>query len=145
MRELVFHVPGDPQGKGRPRAGKSFGGHTRLYTPQKTVAYEGLVSLAAQQAMKGRAIVLGPVFVHMEITLQVPQSWSKKKKLAALAGRVMPTKKPDIDNVEKAIFDALNGVVWKDDVQVIEVVKRKAYGEVPGVMVSISELEGEAA
>lgn len=145
MSAVEFHVPGQPEGKGRPRAGKSFGGHARLYTPQKTVAYEGMVALAAQQVMAGRSLIEGPVFVHMEINLQVPASWSRKKQEAALAGRVLPTKKPDIDNVEKAIFDAINGVVWKDDVQVVEVVKRKQYAGVPGVLVRIELLEAEGA
>lgn len=142
---IEFHVPGKPEGKGRPRAGKSFGGHARLYTPQKTVAYEGLIALAGQQAMAGRTLLTGPVFVHMEIILPVPSSWSNKRKALALAGQIHPTTKPDIDNVEKAIFDGINGIVWKDDVQVVEVLKRKAYGEVPGVLVRISPADGEAA
>lgn len=143
--DIEFHVPGKPEGKGRPRAGKSFGGHARLYTPEKTVAYEGLIAFAGQQAMAGRTLLLGPVFVHMEITLPVPNSWSNKRKALALAGSIYPTTKPDIDNVEKAIFDGLNGIVWRDDVQVVDVVKRKTYGEVPGVLVRISPLEGEGA
>lgn len=116
-----------------------------MFTPAATVAYEGLIALAAQQAMAGRTLLTGPVFVHMEITLPVPASWSQKRKAMALAGQIHPTTKPDIDNVEKAIFDGINGVVWKDDVQVVEVLKRKAYGEVPGVLVRISLAEGEAA
>lgn len=141
---ICFFVPGRPQGKGRPRIGK-VGVHSRMFTPAATVAYEGLIALAAQQAMAGRTLLTGPVFVHMEITLPVPSSWSQKRKALALAGQIHPTTKPDIDNVEKAIFDGINGIVWKDDVQVVEVLKRKAYGDVPGVLVRISLAEGEAA
>ena len=47
---IAFTVPGQPQGKGRPRVGK-IGAHARLFTPQKTVAYEGLVAHAANAAM----------------------------------------------------------------------------------------------
>lgn len=131
-----FHVPGQPVGKGRPRIGK-VGNHARMFTPAKTVSYEGLVAHAAHIAMAGAALLRGPVEVRMSIWCQVPASWSLKKQRAAMSGLIHPTTKPDIDNVEKAIFDALNGVVWGDDVQVVDVVKRKRYGPTPGVDVRV--------
>lgn len=136
---LLFTVPGQPQGKGRPRIGK-VGAHARMFTPQKTVAYEGLIAHAAQEAMKGRAPLLGAVSVTLDIRCQVPASWSKKKAQEALAGRLHPTTKPDIDNTEKAVFDGLNGVAWKDDVQVVDVGKRKRYSDTPGVTVRIEPM-----
>ncbi|MNP83694.1 Endodeoxyribonuclease RusA [compost metagenome] len=69
---------------------------------------------------------------------------SKKRKAMAIAGELFPTKKPDMDNVIKAIYDGLNGVVWKDDVQVVDAFVRKRYGEVPGVHVRIVPLEAAA-
>lgn len=140
MTSIVFIVPGQPQGKARPRVGK-VGGHARMFTPQKTVAYEGLIAHAAQQAMQGRALITGAVSVVMDVRCQVPESWSKTKKAQALIGGVYPTTKPDIDNVEKAVFDGLNGVAWRDDVQVVKVSKSKRYAPVPGVYVEIIPLE----
>jgi Holliday junction resolvase RusA-like endonuclease len=137
---LAFTVPGQPQGKQRPRVGK-VGNHARMFTPQKTVAYEGLVAHAAQMAMAGIEPIEGPVEVGMDIVLQVPASWSDKKRHQAISGQVHPTTKPDIDNVEKAVFDGLNGVVWRDDVQVVRVVKAKRYGLTPGVSVTIKTAE----
>jgi Holliday junction resolvase RusA-like endonuclease len=137
---IRFTIPGAPIGKGRPRIGR-VGAHARMFTPEKTVAYEGLVAHEGRLAMAGRTLIEGAVSVVMDICLPVPASWSGKKQREALGGKVWPTKKPDIDNVEKAIFDGLNGVVWKDDVQVVDVVKRKRYGEVPGVTVEVEELE----
>ena len=131
---LSFVVPGQPQGKGRPRVGK-VGPHARLFTPQKTVAYEGLVAHAAQQAMAGAPLIDGPVRVQLVIDCQIPASWSQKKQRHALEGLVMPTTKPDVDNVVKAIFDGLNGVAWRDDVQVIELFASKRYAAVPCVKV----------
>ena len=133
---LKFTVPGAPYGKGRPRIGK-VGNHARMFTPEKTVNYEGLVAHSAKVAMAGMALMDGPTSVHLDIVCQVPASWSQKKRSQALAGTVYPTTKPDIDNVEKAIFDGLNGVVWRDDVQVVEVHKRKRYGDTPGVSVTV--------
>lgn len=145
MIAVRFTVPGAPVGKGRPKVSTRGGAFARMYTPEKTANYEGLVAHAGHAAMAGRALIEGAVSVVMDIRLEVPASWSKKKQARALAGHEMPTKKPDIDNVEKAIFDGLNGVVWKDDVQVVDVCKRKRYAEAPGVTVEIEELEGSAA
>lgn len=137
---ITFTIPGQPVGKGRARVSRR-GGFARLYTPEKTASYESLVALAGQQAMAGRPVIEGAVAVTLRIAVQVPASWSKKKQAAALDGQVHPTTKPDIDNVEKAIFDGLNGVVWKDDVQVVQVVKAKRYGAKPGVEVAIQTME----
>lgn len=133
---IEFTVPGQPQGKGRPRVGK-IGQHARLFTPAKTVAYEGLVAHAAQVAMAGRDMLLGAVTVRMAIACQVPESWSGKKQRAAIAGEIFPTTKPDVDNTVKAIFDGCNGVAWKDDVQVVDLVLTKRYSATPRVWVFI--------
>ncbi len=140
MKPVSFVVPGQPVGKGRPRIGK-VGNHARMFTPQKTASYENLIAMAAQQAMAGRALILGPVLVEMKIILQIPQSWSKKRKQQALEGRVLPTTKPDKDNVIKAIYDGINGIVWKDDVQAVDGYQRKRYGATPCVQVRIVPLD----
>lgn len=144
MTEIVFVVPGDAVGKGRPRAARTRAG-VRMYTPAKTVAYENLISLVAQEAMQGRVLITGPVLCEINITVQVPQSWSKKRKAMALEGLILPTTKPDKDNVIKAVYDGINGIVWKDDVQVVDGYQRKRYGEVPGVHVRIVPLDAEPA
>ncbi|HBO1369383.1 TPA: RusA family crossover junction endodeoxyribonuclease [Pseudomonas aeruginosa] len=143
LRPVMFTVPGEPQGKGRPRIGR-VGAQARMFTPAKTANYEGLIAHSGQQAMVGRALFEGPVLVELDIALSIPQSMSKKQKAMALAGQLHPTKKPDLDNVQKAIYDGLNGVVWKDDVQVVKAVVGKRYGETPGVRVKVVPLlEGE--
>jgi Holliday junction resolvase RusA-like endonuclease len=144
MAEAIrFIVPGQPVGKGRPRVG-NVGGFSRLYTPEKTVSYENLVGYSAAQAMKGRPLIDSPVSVTLHIGVQIPASWSGAKRRRALAGVELPTTKPDIDNVEKVIFDGMNGVVWKDDVQVVDVCKTKRYSLTPGVSVEVSICAGFA-
>jgi len=140
---VSFTIPGEPQGKGRAKIVK-VGGFSRMATPQKTVAYEGLIAHAAHQAMAGAAPVEFACQVQLSITVGVPASWSKKKQAAALAGQVLPTKKPDTDNVVKAVFDGMNGVVWRDDVQAVDLFVRKRYGAAPCVFVRVSQC-GEAA
>jgi len=139
MTAITFTIPGQPQGKGRPRVGK-IGAHARMYTPAKTVAYEGLVAHAAQLAMDGLALLDGPVSVRLAILCQIPASWSQKKQRAALAHELFPTTKPDVDNVVKAVFDGMNGVVWKDDVQAVEVSVRKRYSSTPCVHVEVEPI-----
>lgn len=151
---ITFTVPGQPQGKGRPRIVK-IGQFSRLASPKDTVAYEGLVAHVAYVAMgSNNQLLEGPVRVRMTIACSVPASWSQKKQRMALAGEVRPTTKPDVDNVVKAIFDGCNGVVWRDDVQVVELSLAKLYCQAPGVVVEIEpifiaveqrELLGEAA
>ena len=106
---LTFTVPGPVVGKGRPRV-STIAGHARMYTPAKTLAYEGLVAQIAQAAMAGQPLIDGPVRIELLIRCAVPASWSQKKQRMALAGELIPPP-PDADNVVKAICDGLNGVV----------------------------------
>lgn len=138
---VAFTVPGEPQGKGRPRVGR-VGGQARMFTPSKTAAYEGLIALAAKQAMGTLPLMLGAVHVEVEAVCSVPRSWSKRKQAQALAGEVRPTGKPDADNVLKAVCDGMNGVVFKDDAQAVSVKLTKCYGEKPSLCVRVRPIGG---
>jgi Holliday junction resolvase RusA-like endonuclease len=116
------------------------GGHARLYTPAKTVAYEGMVALAGQDAMDGREPLEGPLRVELVATFRIPASWSKKKRAEAVAGTAWHISRPDGDNVLKAIGDGLNGVVWRDDAMIASSEVAKRYGVVPGVAVTVIAL-----
>ncbi|MFY1054686.1 RusA family crossover junction endodeoxyribonuclease [Ectopseudomonas khazarica] len=144
LKPVSFVVPGEPVGKGRPRLSTRHG-FARMHSTDKTIAYEGLIAHAAQQVMAGRDLIEGPVMVELHIALSIPQSMSKKRKALAAAGDLFPTKKPDMDNVIKAIYDGLNGVVWKDDVQVVDAHVRKRFGDTPGVSVRVVPLVGECS
>jgi Holliday junction resolvase RusA-like endonuclease len=144
LKPVSFLVPGEAVGKGRPRV-STIGGHARMFTPQKTANYETLIAMAAQQAMAGRELLAGPVMVEMKIFVSVAASWSKKKTAEALSGEVMPTKKPDADNVLKAICDGINGIVFKDDVQVVNVSLSKRFSATPGVSVRVVPLMGKSS
>lgn len=140
IMSVSFFVPGQPVGKGRPRAFR-MGTGIRMHTPEKTASYENLVATAAHGAMQGRAPIEGACHVQMDIRLMVPLSWSNKRRNEAFDGKVFPTKKPDADNVIKAIFDALNGIVWQDDVQVVQIEASKRYSMTPGVHVIVNPVE----
>ena len=135
---MSFTVPGVPVGKGRPRAFR-MGKGVRMHTPDKTARYENLVAMAAKQAMAGRSLIEGSVQIDLTLVTTPPASWSKKRRAAALAGETRPNTKPDIDNVLKAICDAINGIVFVDDKQVCDATARKRFGETPGAHVTIQE------
>lgn len=146
---IKFTVPGEPKGKGRHRsriatssAGKSF---IANYAPAATVEYENLVRMAAHEAMRGGAPTSNAVSVMIDAYCSVPASWSLRKRGRALAGDVLPTGKPDLDNVEKAVLDGMNKIVFRDDAVACDVVKRKRYSETPRVEVWVREMDGGAA
>ncbi|MBB3006023.1 RusA family crossover junction endodeoxyribonuclease [Cupriavidus alkaliphilus] len=144
LRRVAFTIPGQPVAKGRPKFARQ-GAFVRTYTPEKTASYENLVKLSATQAMSGRPPFDGPVELTLEIRLQIPASWSKKRQQLAEAGQVAATKKPDADNVLKAVKDGMNGIVWIDDAQAVEYRISKRYGTTPGVRVIVEQLPLQAA
>lgn len=146
---IQFTIPGQPVAKGRPRARivkqKDGPGFVSLYTPAETQAYEAKVSQLAKRAMGATFPSSRPIEVMLELRMQIPVSWSKKKQVAASAGQVRATKKPDADNVLKAVVDACNGIVWADDSQIVVTTVRKLYHAEPCVILAVREVEGEAA
>src|SRR5258708_3044060 len=112
-----IELAGPARGKGRGRAVATPQG-ARVYTAAKTRSYEARLGFAAEQAMRGRVPTGLPVRLTMSVFFAVPQSWLKRKRAQALAGTLWPTVKPDADNSLK-LCDALNGIVWVDDKQVV--------------------------
>ena len=139
MDALSFTIPGQPVAKGRPRFSTA-GRFPRAFTPAKTANYESWVKTCAVQAMAGRALMTGPVRLSLNMYFEVPSSWPKWKREAAITDAVRPTGRPDIDNVLKAIKDACNGLIWRDDAQIVQVHCDKAYDAEPHVAVRVQEL-----
>lgn len=133
---IEFTVPGAPVGKGRPKFARR-GNFVTTYTPEKTVNYENLVKMAAVLAMDGFEMFEGAVAVVMWLYVTPPSSWSQKKQREALLNNILPTSKPDIDNVIKGIFDAMNEIVWKDDKQVVELTVKKRFSETARAQVEV--------
>ena len=128
-------ISGDAVPQGRPRVVR-IGGRTIAHDPPKSKAYKALVrQCAAQNAPKEP--LDGAVTLDVRIYRSVPKSWNKKKRDAALAGVIQPTTKPDVSNVVKGIEDALNGIWYKDDSQIVHEYSMKQYAREPGVIVKM--------
>lgn len=133
---IVVTVPGAPVAKGRPRI-TARGGFARAYTPAKTVRYEDLVRIAAYDAMNGNAPVTGQVTVCITAYVQPPKSMRKRDREAAAEGLLHPTTRPDADNYAKAALDGCNGILFKDDAQVTDLIVRKRFSERPRLVISM--------
>ncbi len=136
---VYFVVYGTPIGKGRPRA-TSRGGFVRMYTDAKTLGFEQAVADEARTAMSNFDLFDTPMQLQLSAYYPIPKSWSKKKRQLAVDGEIYPQVKPDLDNVMKAILDALNGVVYADDSQVINMVATKRYSTDPRIEVYVHEV-----
>lgn len=132
--KIQFCIPGNPVPKGRPR----FTRQGRTYTPAKTKTYEDEVKAIALSAMVGEPLET-PVAVYVRAIFPVPASYSKKRTEACLSGSERHTKRPDLDNVVKAITDGMNGVVYVDDAQIVRLVATKVYGTDAMVEVTVQE------
>lgn len=135
---IVFVVTGEPKGKGRPRFTKT----GRVYTPAETANYERLVAFNYDMKAQGYKFT-SPVKVTIKAFHKPPKGKSKKVVGDMLAGHILPTKKPDADNVAKIILDGLNHVAWDDDTQVVEMTVMKGYNREPHVVVIIEEIEAQ--
>ena len=136
--QVIFQVEGTPVPKGRPRFVRR-GKFVSTYSPKTTVDYESKVSEAAKIAMGSQEPLEGPIVTCIYITLPIPASYSKKRTQACLSGEERPTKRSDIDNFCKAIFDGMNGIVFVDDSQVVSLHARKVYGSAGMVEVMVQE------
>ena len=124
LRTCEFIVSGKPIGKGRPRFTKS--GHT--YTPKETKQYEQRIKQSAWAAMKKANLqpTAKRISVICSAHFDIPKSYSKLKTLECEAGIHIP-KRPDIDNIAKAVLDGCNEIVYNDDCMVWHLSAFKRY------------------
>ena len=144
-KAAYFVIDGKPQGKARARTFYNPKlGRVQSMTPENTVLYENLVkqSFVQQAGKDARWFNKEPLAVYITAFYPIPASTTKKDRQLICSGKLFPTKKPDADNVAKVICDALNGVAYGDDTQIIKLSILKAYTEEqPRVQVCIEEIK----
>lgn len=140
-----FVIHGKPQGKARAR---TFYNpklcRVQSMTPENTVLYENLVkqSFLQQAEPDARWFSKEPLAIYITALYQIPKSMTKADRKLVGCGKMFPTKKPDADNIAKVICDALNGVAYGDDTQIVKLVVSKRYKEgEPLVQVYLEEYE----
>ena len=135
-----FEIPGKPRGKQRTIPNPNGG---RPFTPEQTIEYEKLVRLMFRSANPGvKPYAKGvPVRITIKAMFKTPKSASERQRKLMIADELRPTKKPDADNIEKIIWDALKGVAWEDDAQIVESHCAKYWSSEDYVTVMIDEAD----
>ena len=133
-----FTIPGNPIAKARPRFARR-GRFVMTYNDQETE--EGRFLLEIKQQVK-HPPTEGPVKVSCTFYMPRPKSHYGTGKNS---GKLKPnapafhTSRPDLDNCEKFCFDCMNGIIWKDDSQIVESVAKKVYSDNPRTEIRIWE------
>ena len=139
--ELTFEIPGKPQGKGRPIVTKH-----GTFTPQRTVSYENLIKVEYERQCGAQRFPDDtPLSMTIIANYAPPRSAPKKRRAEMLLNtQRRPMVKPDMDNVVKVVCDALNGLAYRDDVQIVQLFAVKRFAETESVTVTLREAEGFA-
>lgn len=98
--------------------------------------------MTAKSYMNRERLILTekPLAVALTFVFSPPKSYTKNKLKAVQRGELRYVKKPDLDNLAKAILDALNDTVYKDDSQIINLSVNKEYGHTDHVLIKINEV-----
>ena len=136
---LKFTVPGQPVAKQRARTfWNDRAGKVTTWTPDKTVSGEAAIRLFAAQA--GATPMEGPLSLKISLYLAIPHSWSRRRYSDALSGVTRPQTKPDWDNYGKLVSDALNGLAWRDDGQIVLATVEKWYSQDPRTEIEVANI-----
>ena len=138
MTARTITVPGEPIAKGRPRF---YAG--RAYTPARTREYESQIKKTYGTSYGSEEPMTGPVSVCVSAYFKIPSGWSKSKTAEAQRYDILPTKKPDVDNLLKIALDGLNGLAWQDDSQVVSVSGQKYYSDTPRMEITVYPVAGD--
>ena len=130
MQHVSFEVLGNPVPKARARTVRK-GNRTWSFTPKKVAAWEKIIKSEASKYFEKP--MDGPIMVTMIFYLERPNS----RRIDTW----VPTT-PDLDNLEKAVLDALNGVAYEDDRYVVAKNAQKKYvrRDNPRIFVRVTSL-----
>ena len=132
--QLFFTFEIEPVPQLRPRV--SSRPYIRVYDPPKVKQFKHILrSLAVDQY--SRPPLLGPLSVSLTFYRPVQKSISQSERERRLSNRSKPVVKPDTDNYIKSTLDALNGVLWHDDSQIVKIEAEKKYSDHPRIRVSV--------
>lgn len=128
--EMTFIIMGNPVAQGRPKFFRR-GNFVGVYDPGKSKSWKEAVKW---QIIEQSPIVLdGPLDLNLKFFLPRPKTLPKRI--------LHHTKKPDVDNLAKAIKDAMKGICYKDDSQVCRLSVSKVYGTQTGVEIILREIQ----
>lgn len=141
---ISFIVPGKPAPQGSMVAAISkTTGRVFMKSGNEKALRAWRRDVAASAIRVGAELIEGPVRVDVAFTLQRPKSHYRTGKNARLlrdSAPALPTTKPDVDKLLRAVLDALTGIAFVDDAQVTQTVATKSYalrGEIPETYIQV--------
>lgn len=137
--KLIFEI--EPVEQARPRATR-MGRGIRLYDPKKVSVYKKQLAMMCKFQYKEEPLD-GPLRVELGFYRHVQSSLSKKERELRISGVHRPTVKPDTDNYIKSTLDGLNGLLWEDDNQIVDLIAYKYYSDNPRVEIEVKKLESK--
>ena len=137
MTIIKFEIPGDPQGKRRARFVRA-GHFIKSYADPKTVNYETYIREMFCIAYPKFVPLEGQLAVEIKAFCGMPKSVSKKKRALMESGKFKPAKRPEPDNIAKVVLDALTGLGFKNDSQVVRLLVDKSYSDRPRVEIEVN-------
>ena len=123
MKRIV--IPGNPIPQPRHRISGN-----RRYIPKKHLihAYKQFIQLQAKKSIKEP--MGSPIILNVTFYIRQPKT----------CNRTYPTVRPDLDNYMKGVMDALNGILYYDDSQIIRIIATKQYSNEPRTVINIHEI-----
>jgi Holliday junction resolvase RusA-like endonuclease len=137
---FYFEIPVTPVPKARARTYTTRQGITRTITPNKTRSFESYIK-GWLQLRFDREPFQEPLHFELTFVFEVPKSYSKASRIYCLSDRGRHTKKPDLDNLEKSVLDAAEGVLFYNDSQICKKTSQKKWGEEPLIIMEFSVYE----
>ena len=134
MAQITLTIPGKPYAQQRPRfyrAGRFVKTYDTLYKEKRQI-----VALISSQV--GNELIQEPLRVELNFFLEIPKSYSRKKRERCLFGLIAHTKKPDLDNMAKFYLDCMNKIVYRDDSQIYELIVSKHYSDSPKTLIAVN-------
>ena len=139
-------IPINPMGTVRTTSGMIKRIKYKLYGPEdkkalkviEYLSYKNAISWETKAQIQHKEPWTGPIELNLTCFIPMPDSWSEKKKRTMEGKR--HTQKPDRDNLEKGVCDALNKIVWKDDGQVCDGRTSKYWSRTGRIEIEIKEI-----
>lgn len=135
MLLFEIHAPPTPQ---RPtrffRRGNSIGTYNPCLKERQQIQWQ-IKPYAPKEPLTG-AVCLDITFF-----MPIPKGTSSVKKRQMLNGVILPTKRPDIDNLAYLVTNALKEIVYADDSQIVDQILRKRYGETPKTVIKVIPMD----
>lgn len=136
---VMFEVPGKPVAQGRPKSKLIGNKQIMVYDPKKSRDFKEIVRMYCRMAYQMEPLQ-GALRMRIDVYKEIPKSFSKAKRNEALSGKLRPAVRPDWDNYGKGISDALNGILFVDDGQIVEGTVCKFWSDQPRVTVEVHQI-----